>query len=54
VKTNETKNIRLVKAALALARGVVGYNPYSDFIHLDVGRVRQWCFDCPASLVAGG
>ncbi len=45
--------LKLRKAALALARGGVGYYPHSDFIHLDVGRVRQWCFDCPASLVAG-
>ena len=43
---------KLRKAALALARGGVGYYPHSDFIHLDVGRVRQWCFDCPASLNA--
>jgi uncharacterized protein YcbK (DUF882 family) len=42
----DTLNLR--KAALALARGGVGYYPHSDFIHLDVGRVRQWCFDCPA------
>jgi uncharacterized protein YcbK (DUF882 family) len=40
----------LRKAALGLARGGVGYYPHSDFIHLDVGRVRQWCFDCPTSL----
>jgi len=45
--------LKLRKAALALARGGVGYYPRSDFIHLDVGRVRQWCFDCPASLIAG-
>lgn len=44
--------LKLRKAALALARGGVGYYPHSDFIHLDVGRVRQWCFDCPASLIA--
>jgi len=44
--------LKLRKAALALARGGVGYYPHSDFIHLDVGRVRQWCFDCPASLMA--
>lgn len=41
--------LKLRKAALALARGGVGYYPHSDFIHLDVGRVRQWCFDCPAN-----
>jgi len=45
--------LKLRKAALALARGGVGYYPHSDFIHLDVGRVRQWCFDCPARLIAG-
>jgi uncharacterized protein YcbK (DUF882 family) len=47
------ETLKLRKAALALARGGVGYYPHSDFIHLDVGRVRQWCFDCPASLAAG-
>jgi uncharacterized protein YcbK (DUF882 family) len=45
--------LKLRKAALALARGGVGYYPHSDFIHVDAGRVRQWCFDCPANLVAG-
>ena len=45
--------LKLRKAALALARGGVGYYPHSDFIHVDVGRVRQWCFDCPASLMNG-
>jgi uncharacterized protein YcbK (DUF882 family) len=29
-------------AALALHRGGVGYNPKSQFVHVDVGRVRQW------------
>jgi len=43
--------LKLRKAALALARGGVGYYPHSDFIHVDVGRVRQWCFDCPANLM---
>ena len=47
----DTRKLR--KAALALARGGVGYYPNSDFIHLDIGRVRQWCFDCPARLIAG-
>lgn len=36
-------NLRQVrKAALALKSGGVGYYPNSGFIHLDVGRVRQW------------
>ena len=45
--------LKLRKAALALARGGVGYYPHSDFIHVDTGRVRQWCFDCPASVING-
>jgi uncharacterized protein YcbK (DUF882 family) len=45
--------LKLRKAALALRRGGVGYYPHSDFIHVDTGRVRQWCFDCPPSLIAG-
>jgi uncharacterized protein YcbK (DUF882 family) len=45
--------LKLRKAALTLARGGVGYYPHSDFIHVDTGRVRQWCFDCPASLING-
>jgi len=48
----EIDTLKLRKAALAIARGGVGYYPHSDFIHVDVGRVRQWCFDCPASLIA--
>jgi len=29
-------------AALALQRGGVGYYSASDFVHVDVGRVRRW------------
>jgi uncharacterized protein YcbK (DUF882 family) len=39
---------RLRDAALALHRGGVGYYPRSDFVHVDLGRVRQWCLDCAA------
>jgi uncharacterized protein YcbK (DUF882 family) len=45
--------LALRKAALTLRRGGVGYYPHSGFIHVDTGRVRQWCFDCPARLMAG-
>jgi uncharacterized protein YcbK (DUF882 family) len=45
--------LKLRKAALDLGRGGVGYYPHSDFIHVDVGRVRQWCFQCSANLIAG-
>src|SRR5215471_16263514 len=44
--------LTLSRAALALGRGGVGYYPHSDFIHVDTGRVRQWCFNCSASLAA--
>jgi uncharacterized protein YcbK (DUF882 family) len=29
-------------AALRLHRGGVGYYATSDFVHVDVGRVRRW------------
>lgn len=32
----------LRQAALSLERGGVGYYPKSNFVHVDVGRVRQW------------
>lgn len=37
VPTSELRN-----AALRLHRGGVGYYRTSDFVHVDVGRVRQW------------
>jgi uncharacterized protein YcbK (DUF882 family) len=36
------KTSSLRDAALALGRGGVGYYPATDFIHVDVGRVRRW------------
>jgi uncharacterized protein YcbK (DUF882 family) len=33
---------RLRDTALALHRGGVGYYAASDFVHVDVGRVRRW------------
>lgn len=32
----------LHQAALDLSQGGVGYYPKSDFVHVDVGRVRHW------------
>lgn len=32
----------LHKAALAVSAGGVGYYPVSNFVHVDVARVRQW------------
>ena len=34
----------LQRAALALHHGGVGIYPVSDFVHVDVGRVRNWRF----------
>jgi uncharacterized protein YcbK (DUF882 family) len=34
--------VRLRDLALARQAGGVGYYPGSDFVHLDVGRVRSW------------
>jgi uncharacterized protein YcbK (DUF882 family) len=40
VPTVSSKYVK--KAALALARGGVGYYPRSGFVHIDVGPVRTW------------
>jgi uncharacterized protein YcbK (DUF882 family) len=32
----------LRSAAIDLRRGGVGYYPLSDFVHVDVGRIRSW------------
>jgi uncharacterized protein YcbK (DUF882 family) len=32
----------LRKTALAMKAGGVGYYPGSDFVHVDIGRVRSW------------
>lgn len=36
----ELANLR--DAALSLGLGGVGYYPESDFVHVDIGRVRRW------------
>jgi uncharacterized protein YcbK (DUF882 family) len=36
----ELKNLH--KAALSLKAGGVGYYPVSNFVHVDVARVRTW------------
>jgi uncharacterized protein YcbK (DUF882 family) len=41
-----TDTLRLREAALALHRGGVGYYPRSGFVHVDTGRITQWCFGC--------
>jgi uncharacterized protein YcbK (DUF882 family) len=41
-----TDTLKLRETALTLHRGGVGYYPRSGFIHVDTGRVTQWCFGC--------
>jgi uncharacterized protein YcbK (DUF882 family) len=37
IETGELKTL-----AVGLAAGGVGYYPHSDFVHVDIGRVRSW------------
>jgi len=42
IRVPAVKTSRLREVALSLRRGGVGYYPASDFIHVDLGRVRRW------------
>jgi uncharacterized protein YcbK (DUF882 family) len=42
IRLREIPTSELRDAALRLHRGGVGYYRSSDFVHVDVGRVRQW------------
>ena len=42
VRVDGVQLTHLHKAALDLGRGGVGLYPQSDFVHMDVGRVRRW------------
>jgi uncharacterized protein YcbK (DUF882 family) len=42
IRVPEVPTAQLRDAALALHRGGVGYYAASDFVHVDVGRVRRW------------
>lgn len=42
VRLGDVKTSRLRAAAASLRLGGVGYYPASDFVHLDIGRPRQW------------
>lgn len=42
IRLPEVRTSRLRDTALALRRGGVGYYARSDFLHVDVGRVRRW------------
>jgi uncharacterized protein YcbK (DUF882 family) len=42
IRLNGVELTDLHKAALSLKKGGVGYYPVSNFVHVDVGRVRRW------------
>jgi uncharacterized protein YcbK (DUF882 family) len=42
VRLTSAKTAALRDAAIALARGGVGYYSESNFVHVDTGRVRTW------------
>ena len=42
IRLPDRKLADLHKSALELRAGGVGYYPKSDFVHVDVGRVRRW------------
>jgi uncharacterized protein YcbK (DUF882 family) len=42
IRLGDVQLTSLRDAALGLAIGGVGYYPGSDFVHVDVGRVRRW------------
>jgi uncharacterized protein YcbK (DUF882 family) len=53
IRVPGVKTDRLRETALALHEGGVGFYPHSNFVHVDVGRVRQWCFQCTTEQAAG-
>jgi uncharacterized protein YcbK (DUF882 family) len=44
IRVPGVRTATLRNAALSLEAGGVGYYPRSQFVHVDVGPVRQWTF----------
>ena len=42
IRVPDRSLVKVQYAALSLASGGVGFYPRSDFVHVDVGRVRRW------------
>jgi uncharacterized protein YcbK (DUF882 family) len=45
IRVPGVSTVALRNAALSLHAGGVGYYPVSQFVHVDVGPVRQWAFE---------
>jgi uncharacterized protein YcbK (DUF882 family) len=42
IRVPDRSLVKVHRAALGLEAGGVGFYPRSDFVHVDVGRVRRW------------
>jgi uncharacterized protein YcbK (DUF882 family) len=42
IRVPDRSLVKVQHAALGLAAGGVGFYPRSDFVHVDVGRIRHW------------
>jgi uncharacterized protein YcbK (DUF882 family) len=42
IRVPDRSLVKVQRAALSLASGGVGFYPRSDFVHVDVGRIRHW------------
>jgi uncharacterized protein YcbK (DUF882 family) len=42
IRVPDRSLVKVQHAALSLAAGGVGFYPRSDFVHVDVGRIRRW------------
>jgi uncharacterized protein YcbK (DUF882 family) len=42
IRVPDRSLVKVHRAAMELEAGGVGYYPRSDFVHVDVGRVRRW------------
>jgi len=42
IRVPDRSLVKVQRAALSLEAGGVGFYPRSDFVHVDVGRVRHW------------
>ncbi|HXE08250.1 MAG TPA: DUF882 domain-containing protein [Acidobacteriaceae bacterium] len=50
IRVPGVNTLALRNAALSLHAGGVGYYPVSQFVHVDVGPVRQWVFPAKSAL----